>query len=252
MKKSLLGAGLFCFLAALTISNSSGSPGGYSGSTSDGRTCGSNGGCHGGGVSPAEIISTNFSNGFVPGEEYEITVSASFGTNKYGFELSAEDNTGSSAGEFIVDSSDEYRFTNGDHVTHKFNSNSATAGAKQWTVRWLAPNDPIDVNFSVSVLAANSNGSSSGDNCFGDQLTVSANTSSVNENALSESFRYNAVNKEIELINPVTLSVYNLSGQELGKKQGVGSLSLNELQSGVYVLLVEQNKLRYTQRIWIK
>ena len=93
----------------------------------------------------------------------------------------------------------------------------------------MAPNDPVDVNFSVSVLAANSNGSTSGDNCFGDQLTVSANTSSVSESALSESFRYDAVNREIELINPVTLSVYNLSGQELGKQTGIGLLSLNEL-----------------------
>ena len=95
MKKNLL---LIPITIALAIffypttsnSNASGSPGGKTGSPTDGETCT---GCHYAGTGTGATITTNIpSSGYIPNQVYTITTEINqTGINKFGFEITAEE-----------------------------------------------------------------------------------------------------------------------------------------------------------------
>jgi len=184
MKKKILIA--FAFVACLGISlipeqeihgSSSNGPAGYAGSPFDtnGRTCGSGGGCHGTGTTnQAGIITTNIpACGYTPGQTYNITVTASSpGRTKFGFSLSAQKTSdGVTAGTLIISTGLQLN-GGGRYITHSNSTNAATAsGTRVWNFTWTAP---VAGTGSVSLFAAvnctNSNGATSGDIIFNSSL----------------------------------------------------------------------------------
>ena len=118
MKKSLLlipiciGLSIF-FYPTTSNSNGSGSPGGKTGSPSDGASCT---GCHYAGLGTGATITTNIPpSGYVPNQTYTITANINqSGINKFGFEITAEEaNFGSAkTGSFLITNSNETKFVN--------------------------------------------------------------------------------------------------------------------------------------------
>ncbi|MBU1370443.1 MAG: T9SS type A sorting domain-containing protein [Bacteroidetes bacterium] len=153
--------------AILLYANSTGSPGGKSGSPGDGgSTCVE---CHvGTPTAQSGWISTNIPDaGFEPGETYQISVNPMHsGAGRFGFELTAETAGGSKIGGFtITDAGRTKLITGGNAVTHTFGGNTG-GDATTWTVDWTAPVDQAEVRFYAAVNAANGNGNNSGDQIY--------------------------------------------------------------------------------------
>lgn len=160
--------------------NSSGSPAGYTGSPLEfsGRTCGSGGGCHGGGSTfQTNMITSNIPvSGYVVGQTYQITATVvSVGRTKFGFQLSPQRANGNTAGTLIGNA--QVQVTGSQrYVTHNSSSNTGT-GSRSWTFNWTAPATGFGpVTFYAAFNAANNNGGTSGDIILNSSLIVNEET----------------------------------------------------------------------------
>ncbi len=190
MKKTIIG--ITGLVAAFIIysadvktghGNPSGAPAGASGSPADGGiangTC-TQSNCHNGStVAQTGMITSDIPNtGYVPGATYTINASiVASGRVRFGFEVSPQDASGNKMGTIIITNSTETKTLSvGKYITHKTGGNSGT-DSRTWSFNWTAPvAGSGDVTFYGSLMAANNNGSESGDNVFASTLTVSENT----------------------------------------------------------------------------
>jgi len=168
MKKILsLFAITICFVILFypetTISNSTGSPGGKTGSPMDNLNCTS---CHS--VTPisGSTITTNIpATGYVPGTVYTITAnitSGGGGFNFQGFEVTSEENiTNTKTGTFfITDPSTTQLVNNGNAVTHTAGGNNLST----WSFDWEAPSSATgDVTFYGAFIEAGYPSGNTGD-----------------------------------------------------------------------------------------
>ena len=172
----------YSFLSVLIIPSvlilyswSSGSPGGKTGSTGDnGTTCTQ---CHSdfGAQATDGWITTNIpAEGYVPGETYTITATGTHeGVVKFGFELTAENNTGGKLDGFTITDAGRTKFTNSNHaVTHTQAGNAPSGDMNTWSMDWSAPNDGGTVLFYAAFNAANGNFNTGGDKIYTTSLTV--------------------------------------------------------------------------------
>ncbi len=125
------------FYPTTTISLSSGSPGGKTGSPSDNSDCTS---CHSvlATTSNLTAITSNIpSSGYVPGITYTITASLNPNSPKNGFEVTCEeDATGTKTGTFFITNTNTTKLVNsGSSVTHKASGNTLNT----WSFEWEAP-----------------------------------------------------------------------------------------------------------------
>jgi len=127
------------FYPETTISNSVGSPGGKTGSPTDGADCMQ---CHT--VLSTTSVLTNItsdipSSGYVPGTIYTITATINPLSTLSGFEVTCEeDATGSKTGTFFTNSSfvgETQMVNNGNSVTHTASGNTLNT----WSFDWEAP-----------------------------------------------------------------------------------------------------------------
>ena len=140
------------FYPTISNSNSTGSPGGKTGSPNDISNCMA---CHSDAqTGQSATITTNIpSTGYEPGVIYNITVminsSGVFGIN--GFEITCEDNTtNSKAGSFAISNPNSTQFTNnGNAVTHTYSGNTL----ESWSFNWLAPiSGTGDITFYAALI----------------------------------------------------------------------------------------------------
>lgn len=150
----------------LLYSYNSGSPGGKSGSMGDGgSTCTD---CHTGTAqSQTGWITTNIpAEGYNAGETYIITATGTHtGVVKFGFELTAEDQTGVKVGTFGISEPLRTKFANAEKaVTHTSGGTTPTGTTNSWTMEWTVPmSAPAAVRFNAAFNAANGNGNTGGD-----------------------------------------------------------------------------------------
>ena len=224
-----------------------GAPGGYTGSIDDGRTCGTNGGCHGGGAiaQPGAITSTIPGTGYVPGQTYDVSVTVTAASSsKFGFEATAEDGTGTQVGTMIGTSATTVLSSGvgSGHITHKSSSTSGS-GSKTWTFQWQAPSSNVgDVTFYMAGNASNSNGATSGDEIFSDALTVTADIGvSIAEVEASDMKLLAYPNPTTDGLSlefglaeagPVQVELFDISGKK------VADLYQNSLPAGLQVVRV--------------
>jgi 1,4-alpha-glucan branching enzyme len=162
-------------IAIILLGNSTGSIGGKTGSVGDsGINCTQ---CHTGQPQNATSwITTNIpQSGYVPGQTYSITVSGTHtGVVKFGFELTAENASGTKVGTFAITNATQTKLTNGNKaVTHTSAGTTPTAGSKTWSANWTAPNPAVGpVVFNAALNAANGNGNNQGDVIYITSATV--------------------------------------------------------------------------------
>ena len=277
MKKLLLAFGIigsallaYQFSYQLTYSNTGAAPPGYSGSPADGKTCGTNGGCHGGGATAmANLITSDIpAGGYIPGETYSISASISAaGINKFGFILSPQDASGNTLGTLMSTSATQL-LSGGKYITHVASSTSGS-GSKTWTFDWVAPAVGTgDVDFYAAFNAANGNNSTSGDQIFTGTLTVSEDPSvSVGkvvrpepEISIFPNPTVDVVNLKLEdpELNEVTVGLFDLQGRQVASLangqeiQGTfqTTYSTSELNTkGTYIMLISTNLGDYAKKV---
>ncbi len=171
---------LFVFIIPVVLilyANSSGSPGGKSGSPGDGNTTCTQ--CHTGTASPQSgwITSNIPSEGYTPGQTYQITATGTHsGVVKFGFELTAETSSGVKTGTFVItDATRTKLINNSKAVTHTTAGNVPSGNTSTWTMNWTAPaTDVGQVRFYAAFNAANGNGGTGGDVVYTSTLFVNA------------------------------------------------------------------------------
>lgn len=160
----------------ILMSNSTGSPGGRTGSIGDnGNTCT---GCHGGTATPMiGWITTNVpAEGYTPGQTYQITATGTHvGVVKFGFELTVENDQGDKVGTLQLTDATRTKFTNGNQaVTHTAAGNVPSGNSNSWTMNWVAPSN-VDgqVGIYAAFNAANGNGNNTGDIIYKSSIFIS-------------------------------------------------------------------------------
>jgi len=178
MKKSIFIFGAIIVAAILfypqaTTGKLTGSPGGKTGSPTDGADCMQ---CHAGAFlsSTSNITSNIPSSGYVPGNIYNITaVNNGGGMDPKGFEITCEENTSNTKiGAFLITNSNATQFANnGSAVTHTTAGNSLST----WSFDWEAPvSGTGDITFYGAFIEAGyPMGSNMGDVYSSTTLSVS-------------------------------------------------------------------------------
>jgi hypothetical protein len=246
------------FLLISGIMSNSGSPGAKTGSPIDGSTCAQ---CHNSTVTTAEWITTTIpETGYVPGEKYTITLSASDAAAvKIGFELTAETTLGKQ-GTFIITDDAKTKLTNGNKsVTHKSTGVNPVSGANSWSVDWTAPIAGTgEVTFYAAINAANGNGNTSGDKIYTSELAVSeATTTSVagvkrNRITLYPNPAYGffmvEAGSEIQQI-----TIIDLAGKLVHSEKNIRStktqVNLDNLKPGLYIAKMVTGDGEFTQKL---
>ena len=219
--------------------NSSGAPAGYTGSTfeNSGRTCGTSGGCHGGGSTLQNSwITTDIpACGYTPGQTYSISVFVtSPGKTKFGFSLSPQfnsgANSGTTAGTLIATNGTQLQ-SSGRYITHTSAGNQQNGtNSRTWTFSWTAPASG-SVTLFAAMNAANSGNNSSGDLIFNGSLVLNQNTTPALTIA-------NTGSSEFCVSSPITLTSSIATGNAWifnGNPAGSG-ISVTPSASGTYLL----------------
>ncbi len=235
------------FYPTTSNSNNGGSPGGKSGSPNDNSNCT---GCHNSNTGNNASISSNIpASGYVPEQTYTITATVNqSGINKFGFELTAEENNTSSAktGTFYITNSSETKSVNNNTaVSHKGSGTAGTNNSRTWTMDWKAPSagNIGGVTFYGGFIAANGNNNDNGDTFHATTLTVNeANTNTINNLVLNKNFTFNNNTKSIIANSPISL--YSINGK-LVKSSKQKTTNISDLKQGIYIIKSEHK----TQKI---
>lgn len=246
-------------VAFFLMSNRGGSPGGRTGSTTDGGTCGTNGGCHGSsaGLISQDFLSVEDADSYVPEDTMTIVVSPTqMNRDVWGFEMMAEDSNGNPVGEFISNQDANAR-DGGVRVTHKFATSFGTGGAT-WNVRWKGPAEGTgDITFYASALAANGNGSTGGDR-------VLVNTLSLKEGARIIGSALPMENIQVTLYPNPAVNTVHIQGSSkhidrilVFNSQGVNLLNtgfqpildIGQWESGVYFIKLQSGNQSITKTL---
>lgn len=221
--------------------------------------------CHGGtSNSNSSSVTLTFSgtnNTYEPGQTYTITVDASAGTSRYGFQAITLNGSNQMAGSFTVtDGARTQIRTSGSkaYVSHKQGGTGANNQATSWSFDWTAPAAGTgDVTLYTSVLAANGNGGTSGDNLHLKSLTlIEATSTSVSElnetksvltlypNPTTTAFQ---VNQEFS-----SIAIYNLNGQLLQQHKNFGTPITHNLPTGLYKVVLGGPKTSTTTTLVVQ
>lgn len=224
MKKNNYATALFLpillILFIATLSFTSGSPGGKTGSPGDGSSCLQ---CHSGTSIPISgWITSNIPNdGYSEDSTYTITVNATHaGVSLFGFEITAEDNSSDKVGEFIAtDATQNQTMNNSTTLTHTTGGTSPNGDTKIWTFDWIAPMTNVgEIVFYAAINAANGNGDSQGDQIYLTSNAVQYNdiTVDIKENDINNviSIYPNPVSDilNINLAQPSIINIYTVNG----------------------------------------
>lgn len=239
-KQTILFSGMIIiFLTTTFMMYPTGSPGGYTGSPTDGNNCTF---CHGGTATNVQnwISSDIPAQGYTPGNTYQISVTGTGSGNK-GFELTAEDISNNKIGIFAAGTGS--KLTNSNHAVTHTSANSGNPHT--WTFLWTAPQAGSgDVTFYAAIVVGQPNINLT-------SLAVSENTSSdvlvLNEAdiKIKPNPAKNIIRLKSEKLIGKQFKVYSVSGSLIYK--GVfsdkrTSIDISELKKGSYLFVIESSR----------
>lgn len=239
---------------------SNGSPGGRTNSPGDASNCTA---CHSGTINSGSgtriITSTIPASGYVPGDTYTITGSITeAGISRFGFEMSAErDANNTKIGSITITDATNTKTVAGSAVTHQAAGISGT-GSRSWSFDWTAPAAGNgNVTFYGAFNAANSNGSTSGDNIYTATLSVTEDLTAVgladNTSAVSTKIYPNPVFTYFQITTAKFIdrvSIYNLEGKEMTNSvRNLNTVNVESFPSGIYFVKIESDGKTVTQRV---
>lgn len=234
--------------------NSSGAPAGKTAAMGEGSCA--DAGCHGGTATnaPNGITSNIPAAGYESGKTYDITVTADeTGKVRFGFQARA------SAGALEANSFTQL-VGGGTYITHRLASTTAN-DKRVWTFRWVAPASGTgEVTFNAAMLAANGNGTTSGDNVYRSELKVQeANLNGIQDFANAGMSVYPVpfsntitIEKGNQTFETATVAIYSLEGKKILEKE-MTTASINfdteDLAKGIYIIRLSAGFTNFTQKI---
>ena len=245
-------------------SNVSGAPIGRTGSPGDGANCTA---CHSGTASTGGTITSNVPvTGYIPGTTYTITATiAAAGINRFGFEVSPQGTTSTQKGTLVVTNATETKLlgSTGKYITHRTAGTTAT-GTKTWSFNWIAPAAGSgNAILYGAFIAANNNGTNSGDQVFLTNLLIQENLTAgvmdiankadcwiVYPNPATDKINIESLDAAAEM---KSIDVYDITGKRLKSINyetfsQTESLDIADLPSGVYVLNIQTDKSIITKK----
>lgn len=252
--------GILAFGTILLLPNnitafSSVAPEKRTGSPGDGQNCS---GCHSGSavVNLSEGITTDIPiEGYTPGETYTITVGGAItrpSKTRYGFQLSPQNASGDLLGTLTAGSGSTL-LGSGKYVGH---NGAVTTSNPSWSFSWTAPAENTgEVGFYLSVVAANGNGGTSGDEVLIYNTLINENNSVSSSSVEGSAFSISNFNDRIvlnaEQINEVLL--IDLNGKIMYQKNNASQDNLeiitSNLSSGIYVVKANIEGVWKSQKI---
>ncbi len=248
MKKSTLYFLLAAPVAFILIISSVGfvahSPGGKTGSPTDGSTCVQ---CHSGTPQTASgWITTDIPvEGYEASTTYTVTLTGTHaGVSKYGFELTAENAGGQKTGLFTIVNATETELANGaSAVTHTSGGTTPDGDSRTWTMEWTSPDqDEGTITFYAAVNAANGDGGNSGDIVYTTSHAVDYSSLSINELAEKSRTIYpNPANDFIfvDMNKTGNVNVIDMTGKVVKRvemKSTKERVDISDLEIGTYFI----------------
>jgi hypothetical protein len=234
-----------------------GSPGGYTGSPGDAKNCVQ---CHGGSATSATGYMTSDvpPGGYVPGTTYTITITLT-GSSKKGFEVSPQTPTGALVGTLTAGAGTH--LVNGNKAVTQNSGSNANPYVK--TFSWTAP---VAGTGNVTFYGAFTLNEPVTKLCT---LIIPESTTGLMENSVSGGFSVypNPVNNMInvdfamETQGAVQLRLFDLTGREVARLLNTSlaggmhheSVKLPEgLNSGVYILDIQQGAVRHQEKVVVR
>lgn len=259
----VLGLPVLFLVLTSGILSSGGSPGGKTGSPGDdGANCT---GCHSDFSTITEegwINSSIMVTGYTPGEEYMIVVAGiDSDVSKWGFEATAEDQSGNKVGTLNAIMTGFTQLCNSNSaVTHTLLGTTpiSDTGAV-WVFQWTAPMESVgDITFYAAINAANGNNATSGDVIHLSQFTASPAVG-IADNMAVEDFRFYP-NPATDFIyyesidNPTEsryMEIINFHGQMIKRVEisnNNQTVDISEFDTGIYFIRVGN----HTERLVIR
>lgn len=261
-----LAVGAICItdLTSTAHSNAGGAPMGRTGSPGDGSNCTS---CHSGSASSGGTITSNVPlTGYIPGTTYNITATITVaGINKFGFEVSPQGTTSTQKGTLVVTNATETKLlgSTGKYITHK-STGTAGTGTKTWNFDWVAPAAGSgNAILYGAFVAANGNGTNSGDQVFLTNLLIQENITAgimdvaanadswiVYPNPAADKINIESIDVTAEM---KSVDIYDITGK---RHKSINyetftqtqSLDIADLPSGMYVLNIQTDKAIITKK----
>lgn len=200
---------------------------------------------------------------YVPGKTYNVAVSMSKpGINKFGFALSTSKGTLKK-----INSSTTTQMKAAGYATHTSSGTTAISGVISWNVLWTAPASGT-ADLLVYVNATNGDGTVGGDMIYTMQKSLNALSSGLPDLAALSgievypqpaagqlNFTYNLVQG-----NSIKLALYDFSGKTIADMhtdnlvagKGNMSLSTENLERGMYILVAELNGQTITRKVLLQ
>ena len=246
--------------STMILSNSSGPPAGYANNFPSFQNCTV---CHNGNVNSGNgsIQFRGLPLHYTPGEVYQIEVIVDGTTSRgYGFQASAqvEDIT---AGSFALNNNSSQLEINGNYIQQNARNESGS-----WVFNWIAPmTDVGQITFSGSGLATGGSSSTSGDNVYTTEISISSIPLSTQVGLDPKNFSLHnnypnpfnpmtTINYEILEKSFVEILIHDLQGNLIVKLySGIQSPGLKSLQwyannsvgipvsSGTYLYSIKSN-----------
>jgi hypothetical protein len=258
MKKILLP---FLFLVLLSlvyfqfselVAFSSIPPSGRAGAPNDGSSCI---GCHSG-SQPVNLMGVIESDipveGYVPGETYSITIASGAerqGATRYGFQLTPQDDQGNLVGSLTQVSGTSVT-GNGKYISH---NGAQSTSSPNWTFEWTAPQAGAgDFSFYVCVVAANSNGSSSGDEVILSSMEIQENQTTSSANVFVQAPKIFATQEilSVEHSKLEAINMYDLNGKLVSSNSFPSVITdISNLKSGMYIVTIKAQGKWFREKI---
>lgn len=250
--------------AAHTFSN--GAPAGHTGSPADGVSCAKSG-CHAGGPNQTnetiQIGADIPESGYVGGTTYNISVTMTkSGGQKFGFQLSPQDNSGDAVGSLIAGSGTS--ITGGHYMTHLAGTTTASGGTKTWNFQWTAPTAGTgNVNVYYAGNFTNNMNNSSGDVIVTGSVVANESNVGISEAELASISVYpNPVIDEIHVAaidvdEEIMITLYSMDGKKVLEETHEGGevivdVASKSLNTGVYFLHIEVEGKSTVKKLLIK
>jgi len=221
------------------------------------------------------ITSTpSLAGGYTPGTKYTVTVTVSqTGLSLFGFDFEALTNSTTNGGtiSLISTSTDVQTMTSSSRLdaTHTGTGNN-TSNSHAFSFYWTAPAAGSGtVTFYTSGLAANNNGSASGDYCYTTSLALSQNTVGIAEvpagnynfsvfpNPATENLNVKFLLKEA---SSVTVDVLNIDGKKVANlisENGMNgevnkTFNISSFAKGIYFVRLKINDKSTIEKIVVE
>lgn len=220
-------------------------------------------GCHSGGTFTGTASLSGLPDTVVAGQTYNITLTHASNANRAGFQLTALDGSNNRAGDLMAGTGSGLANASGRQYVRHTSPRVLSGGSTNWMFNWTAPSSASgnDVTFYFTSLAANGNGSTSGDNVLiGNKKVVWRPTVSSAEPNVADwvqcypTLVSDILQVQLEDGRTGTLQLFDFRGNLVEEHlvPGFARISLGTLPKGQYLARIESEGAQTIRRIIVQ